>query len=280
MPWHSNSTKDAGVEVSVHYRLSNGNHIQLPIPGSYGSGNSTAAAILTIDANNVNIIGPASIAQRLMLAAMSVAAAAPAIVSSNCSSGTCDQTIGHQNPRDQDSVSGNSEDKVSSDEDTVDTEKVAKAFLDSVDKYFELDETSANSPSPFELKNFWGENVNFPPPDENLQVVFIAPRPRQNSSHKHRRKSSKSSTKTRTSVRLLSIDSFGQKSMSVDSTDETCQRILSIPDVLLNVTSVANDLSTTPRSRVVNFFANHEQSRPVFAPRHPVDLEGLQETAV
>ena len=36
-----------------------------------------SAAILTIDSNNVNVIGPASIAQRLMFAAMAAAAAAP-----------------------------------------------------------------------------------------------------------------------------------------------------------------------------------------------------------
>ena len=35
-----------------------------------------------------------------------------------------------------------------------------------------------------------------------------------------------------------------------------------------------------PRSRIVNMFANREQVRPVYAPKHPIDLEGLQETAV
>ena len=35
-----------------------------------------------------------------------------------------------------------------------------------------------------------------------------------------------------------------------------------------------------PRSRIVNMFANREQVRPVYATKHPIDLEGLQETAV
>ena len=35
-----------------------------------------------------------------------------------------------------------------------------------------------------------------------------------------------------------------------------------------------------PRSQIVNIFANCEQVRPDYALKHPIDLEGLQETAV
>ena len=35
-----------------------------------------------------------------------------------------------------------------------------------------------------------------------------------------------------------------------------------------------------PRSQIVNMFANREQVRPVYAPKHPIDPEGLQETSV
>ena len=91
------------------------------------------------------------------------------------------------------------------------------------------------------------------------------------------------------------------------------QRLLSIPEVLLNATasvsgsglpacnhhinhhktplrrqisaenartSKQKTKNQTPRSRLVNMFANREQVRPVYAPKHPIDLEGLQETAV
>ena len=35
-----------------------------------------------------------------------------------------------------------------------------------------------------------------------------------------------------------------------------------------------------PRSQIVNMFANHEQVRPVYAPKRSIHLEGLQETSV
>ena len=74
------------------------------------------------------------------------------------------------------------------------------------------------------------------------------------------------------------------------------QRLLSIPDVLLNATMAhsagaahanANASNSNngcsrqvPRTRAVNMFVQREQVRPVYAPMHPCDLEGLQETAV
>ena len=70
MPWHSGSTNALGMELAVHYHILDGQRV--PVRDRRKS-----AAILTIDSNNVNVIGPASIAQRLMFAAMAAAAAAP-----------------------------------------------------------------------------------------------------------------------------------------------------------------------------------------------------------
>ena len=71
MPWHSGSTNALGMELAVHYHIcSDGKRIAV-------RDRRKSAAILTIDSNNVNVIGPASIAQRLMFAAMAAAAAAP-----------------------------------------------------------------------------------------------------------------------------------------------------------------------------------------------------------
>ena len=70
MPWHSGSTNALGMELAVHYHILDGQRV--PVRDQRKS-----AAILTIDSNNVNVIGPASIAQRLMFAAMAAAAAAP-----------------------------------------------------------------------------------------------------------------------------------------------------------------------------------------------------------
>ena len=101
-------------------------------------------------------------------------------------------------------------------------------------------------------------------------------------------------------VKILSIESFKhshlRRQQSVDNEPShngqaNMQRLLSIPDVLLNATAAAAASSssasnfmhhhpTAPRTRIVNMFANSEQTRPVYAPKHPVDLEGLQETAV
>ena len=59
------------------------------------------------------------------------------------------------------------------------------------------------------------------------------------------------------------------------------EQVLSIPDVLVNATlSHGNSKVEIPRSRIVDIFAHSEQARPVYAPCHPIDLEGLQETAV
>ena len=59
------------------------------------------------------------------------------------------------------------------------------------------------------------------------------------------------------------------------------EQVLSIPDVLVNATlSHDNSKVEIPRSRIVDIFAHSERARPVYAPCHPIDLEGLQETAV
>ena len=59
------------------------------------------------------------------------------------------------------------------------------------------------------------------------------------------------------------------------------EQVLSIPDVLVNATlSHGNSKVEIPRSRMIDIFAHSEQARPVYAPCHPIDLEGLQETAV
>ena len=131
--------------------------------------------------------------------------------------------------------------------------------------------------------------------------------------------------KRQNSVKILSIESFSngtvRRQKSMDNNVEcgngnsvhrmpNLQRLLSIPEILLNATASAsasglpcsspyqkNHVShhpklakssqislesavKAPRSRIVNMFANREQVRPVYAPKHPIDLEGLQETAV
>jgi hypothetical protein len=131
--------------------------------------------------------------------------------------------------------------------------------------------------------------------------------------------------KRQNSVKILSIESFSngtvRRQKSIDNNVEcgngnsvhrmpNLQRLLSIPEILLNATASAsasglpcsspyqkNHIShhpklarngqislesamKAPRSRIVNMFANREQVRPVYAPKHPIDLEGLQETAV
>ena len=80
------------------------------------------------------------------------------------------------------------------------------------------------------------------------------------------------------------------------------RRQYSIPNLLMNVSaprecvmlgrehrlnsfnaSQLEDLQTIgqiPRSRLVSIVADRLQQRPVYAPCHPIDLEGLQETAV
>ena len=82
MPWHSGSTNALGMELAVHYHILDGQRV--PVRDRRKS-----AAILTIDSNNVNVIGPASIAQRLMFAAMAAAAAAPQNESSKYRLGLC-----------------------------------------------------------------------------------------------------------------------------------------------------------------------------------------------
>ena len=165
--------------------------------------------------------------------------------------------------------------------------------------------------------------------------MFVAPRPRQNSNKSRNPRSRKGSHKLKkqNSVKILSIESFQsngnhtvRKQLSMDASEGSTtvhqmpnlQRLLSIPEVLLNATaSVSGSTSglamcsnhsqkganttangilfdplptrnsdtpksrlATPRSRIINMFANREQVRPVYAPKHPIDLEGLQETAV
>ena len=69
MPWHSRED-GVGMELELHYQVfkgPNGNQLK----------RRRSAAILTIDKNNVNVIGPVSIAQRLMFATAAAAAAVP-----------------------------------------------------------------------------------------------------------------------------------------------------------------------------------------------------------
>jgi hypothetical protein len=40
------------------------------------------------------------------------------------------------------------------------------------------------------------------------------------------------------------------------------------------------EIAQIPRSRLVSLVADRLQQRPVYAPCHPIELEGLQETAV
>jgi hypothetical protein len=65
------------------------------------------------------------------------------------------------------------------------------------------------------------------------------------------------------------------------------KRLLSMPDVLLNAATINKHQGSrsssivTPRARMVNLFAHQAQLRPVYSPNcHPIDLAGLQETAV
>ena len=149
----------------------------------------------------------------------------------------------------------------------------------------------------------------------------MAPRPRQNSNKSRNPRSRKGSHKLKkqNSVKILSIESFQsngnhtvRKQLSMDASEGSTnvhqmpnlQRLLSIPEVLLNATASVSGSglacssnhqkahpttsdppppsakNSTPRSRIINMFANREQARPVYAPKHPIDLEGLQETAV
>ena len=145
----------------------------------------------------------------------------------------------------------------------------------------------------------------------------MAPRPRQNSNKSRNPRSRKGSHKLKkqNSVKILSIESFRsnggstvRKQLSMDTETNVqmpnLQRLLSIPEVLLNATASVSGSglacssnhqkahpttsdppppsakNSTPRSRIINMFANREQARPVYAPKHPIDLEGLQETAV
>ncbi len=74
------------------------------------------------------------------------------------------------------------------------------------------------------------------------------------------------------------------------------QRQFSIPNALIRANishekkfnkgisidnSHLDDLKNIPKGRLVSFFTDKLQQRPIFSPFcHPVDLEGLQETAV
>ena len=55
MPWHSSTAKDGGMELAVHYEVYEGG------PDSSQMKRKRSAAILTINRNNINVIGPASI---------------------------------------------------------------------------------------------------------------------------------------------------------------------------------------------------------------------------
>ena len=288
------------------------------------------------DRNNVNVIGPACIAQRLMFAAAAAAAAAP-----KESSNDDDSNFDFDEPVTADieaAQQADSKENVTADSPTA--EAVAKAFLESVDKYMTNQEshtekefspkngmsgvvvlgngqihrhycengnsktnhnhihTNASHQQAIEMVNIPSNETN---EDDNVQVVLVAPRPRslkrKNSRHKMTAHCQNGN------VKLLSIESFRngagnmKKQQSIDITENqsrlpSIQRLLSIPDVLLNATMAhnansvqhqvlhANGFHGVPRTRAVNMFVQREQVRPVYAPCHPCDLEGLQETAV
>lgn len=290
MPWYSHTTNEAGMELAVHYHVVNG---QVKTA-------SRTAAILAIDHDNVNVIGPACIAQRLMFAAMAAANANPPLTPDDSS----DSAPNESKPSRQRDYNWSDSSEEDTEEESPTAEAVAKAFLESVDKYMEYDETVRSQE--FSPKNggvsgvlYVGQNGNYhcqrhtshesdnsvfkqdeETDDENFQVVFVAPRLRRSSTKSSSRKSSKRYKKG--GVRLLSIDSFSRNnSVDVKETTEPVQRLLSIPDVLLNAASESQS-APPPRTRVISMFAQKEQMRPVYAPnsKHPIDLEGLQETAV
>ena len=141
MPWYSSvaARENGGVEVAVHYELYRG-----PNEHSH-SKRQSSAAILTIDKDNVNVIGklirltnfgclvnaayfdilgPACIAQRLMFAAVAAAQAVP-----------------KKNSDDFDTDEEASKDA----SDSPMVEEVAKAFLHSVDRYMEVNEDQPTS---------------------------------------------------------------------------------------------------------------------------------------
>lgn len=85
-----------------------------------------------------------------------------------------------------------------------------------------------------------------------------------------------------------------QPSSSSRSRIRCKHRQYSIPNLLNNATatreitrnqqlrqfSLDHEPGHVPRSRLVSLVADRLQQRPVYAPCHPIDLEGLQETAV
>ncbi len=207
MPWHSGTTGDPGMELAVRYHVTN----------DLASRRGSAAAILTIDRDNVNVIGPACIAQRLMFAAVAAAAAAPqqnSEIDSDSSNNSISLDVGLNRPN---------QDNDSDSEANSEAEAVAKAFLESVDSYHCRQDSQAANHCHFSPKNgmsgllYFGENGNYQYEDmqncihedadeENLQVVFVAPRPRASRQNSCRR--SNSGRKYGQNVRILSIESF------------------------------------------------------------------------
>lgn len=126
MPWHSGTlTQDGpGVELAVHYHVMQDSRRR-------------SAAILTIDSENVNVIGPACIAQRLMFAAVAAAAAAPQSDSKEDFSEEEETSSFSSQIVEQENSTENCESPTAED--------VARAFLHSVDRYMEYDETVQSS---------------------------------------------------------------------------------------------------------------------------------------
>ena len=360
--------------MAVHYHMINGSNPELHQEfGCHDEQRRKSAAILTIgkqklnrkagkwpkfafffhdaDRNNVNVIGPACIAQRLMFAAAAAAAAAPKEEPSNddeeldfnfdeTEHGTREIQTAAQPASVMVAGGPDTNENVTADSPTA--EAVAKAFLESVDKYM-MQESEMKEFSPkngmsgvvvlgngqihrhylessqtnhnhihtnghqqsIEMANIPNEAHE----DDNVQVVLVAPRPRSIKRKTSKDKKLGLKSHNGNAVRLLSIESFRnggiRKPQSMDVTDEnpyphprlpSIQRLLSIPDVLLNATMAHNAASNSvqvatnngstkgfqrvPRTRAVNMFVQREQVRPVYAPCHPCELEGLQETAV
>lgn len=304
----------------------------------------------------MNVIGPACIAQRLMFAAAAAAAAAPKEEPSNDeeeldfdfdetkAEGTREIQAAQQ-PSLMVAGGPDANENVTADSPTA--EAVAKAFLESVDKYM-MQESEMKEFNPKngmsgvvvlgngQIHRHYLENgssktnhnhihtnghqqsiemANIPSnesnEDDNVQVVLVAPRPRSIKRKTSKDRKLQLRSHNGNAVRLLSIESFRnggiRRQQSMDITENpnpthprlpSIQRLLSIPDVLLNATMAHNAASNSvqhhvatnngttngfhrvPRTRAVNMFVQREQVRPVYAPCHPCELEGLQETAV
>ena len=123
--------------------------------------------------------------------------------------------------------------------------------------------------------------------EEEVQLMFVAPRPELSSKLSRNLASSQDKADLHwngTNVRILPVESsfkngsdfkrqnsFGRKNSlkRTKNSERMHFRSLSIPDVLLDIQNCPGNLGI------------FERVKPVYSPNcHPIDLEGLQETAV